>query len=228
MQTESETLKKTERRRGRRPADAKERRLAVERAIAELESARVPFSMTDVAERAGISRATLYRDAGLRDLIGERGDSPPTRPVTQQDLRRMQQRLQGLEEEKKRLRKELRDTEEKLKAAEIEAEEATAKARENARTQRPEKIDNEYVEKVRKEAYADGFSAGSRTAAARGGGRGGSSDLLSVAARLPRTSLLNARRTLAKALHPDRYAQDPAAAMIATELLKQLNALAGP
>jgi regulator of replication initiation timing len=216
------------RRRGRRPADARQRRTAVEQAIAELESARVPFTMSDVAERAGISRATLYRDAGLRDLVGARGDSPEARPVTVRDLSRLEKRIASLEEERKRLRRELRDTEERLKAAEIDAEETAERARQQARARRDETVDNEFVEKVRKEAYADGFAAGSRAAGARGGGRGGSSDLVSVAARLPRASVLNARRTLAKALHPDLYAQDPAAALLATELLKQLNALAGP
>lgn len=231
MRDESATVNVTtdeKRRRGRRPADARQRRAAVEQAIAELESARVPFTMSDVAERAGISRATLYRDAGLRDLVGARGDSPEARPVTARDLSRLEKRIASLEEERKRLRRELRDTEERLKAAEIDAEEATERARQQARARRDETIDNEFVEKVRKESYADGFAAGSRAAGARGGGRGGASDLVSVAARLPRASVLNARRTLAKALHPDLYAQDPAAALLATELLKQLNALAGP
>jgi predicted DNA-binding transcriptional regulator YafY len=53
----------------------------VVRALAELEEGRVPFTMADLAERAGISRATLYRDAGLRDLVGTKGDGPRARPV---------------------------------------------------------------------------------------------------------------------------------------------------
>src|SRR5688572_3241564 len=100
------TSKKTvgeKRRRGRRPADASQRRAAVEQAIAELESARVPFTMGDVAERAGISRATLYRDAGLRDLVGARGDSPTARPVTTRDLSKLEKRIAALEEDRKRL-----------------------------------------------------------------------------------------------------------------------------
>jgi hypothetical protein len=60
------------------------------------------------------------------------------------------------------------------------------------------------------------------------GGAAGRADAnLSVAAaRLPRAALIAARRQLARALHPDLFAKDPAASLLATELLKQINALA--
>jgi curved DNA-binding protein CbpA len=38
--------------------------------------------------------------------------------------------------------------------------------------------------------------------------------------------VLAARRSLARALHPDLFAKDPAAQLLATEILKQLNSLA--
>jgi hypothetical protein len=42
------------RKRGRRPADAQERRERVMKALKDLQDARVPFSMGDLAERVGI------------------------------------------------------------------------------------------------------------------------------------------------------------------------------
>jgi hypothetical protein len=87
------------------------------------------------------------------------------------------------------------------------------------------------MERIRKESYAEGFTAGTQAAAQRSGGRPGApgtNSLVAVAVRLPRPSLVSARRTLVKQLHPDLFANDPAAAMLATEILKQLNALVGP
>ncbi len=47
-----------------------------------------------------------------------------------------------------------------------------------------------------------------------------------VAAHLAPEERRRARRILARALHPDLFAQDSAASALATELLKTLNALA--
>ena len=69
------------RQRGRRPVDARARRALVVAAVQELGSMNLPFTMQDVADRAGVSRATLYRDAALRDLVGSRGDGPQVRPA---------------------------------------------------------------------------------------------------------------------------------------------------
>jgi hypothetical protein len=209
------------RRRGRRPADAQARREAVLHALDELRSVRVPFTMADLAERAGISRATLYRDASLRDLIGSAGDGPTVRPVDARDYDQLKQRAESLAAEGRRLRRELKQAEERARTAE-----ASAKSEERSQRTPPP---SGSTEQIRKEAYADGFTAGRAAAAGRGPIRaGGPSDLFAVAARLPRQSLLNARRSLARVLHPDLFAQDPAAALLANELLKQLNALAGP
>ena len=225
------------RHRGRRPGDVEERRRRVIAAIADLESVRVPFTMSDVAERAGISRATLYRDAGLRDLVGTQGDGPPKRPVDRRDYDALQIKADALAKERRTLRRERRDLEARVQVAELRADELMAELRATVRDRKSsDRMGGDAAEKIQKEAYTEGFAAGVRAAAQRGGGggsvrsRGGSaeSELLSVASRLPKPSLQAARRTLARQLHPDLFTQDPAAAMLATELLKQINALIGP
>ncbi|MDX1933159.1 MAG: hypothetical protein SFU56_11180 [Capsulimonadales bacterium] len=218
-----------QRRRGRRPADAGIRRQAVEKAIADLTEGGVPFSMQDVAERAGISRATLYRDANLRDLVGAAGEGPALRPVTGREYDQLKERAETLAREQRRLKLALRQAEDRARAAEQRVMELTDahSERERAGRNAQEPPTNAELEQARKEAYADGFAAGVRAAGPRGGvgaGRSGS-ELGAVAARLPKAALLNARRTLVRALHPDLFAQDPAAALLATELLKQLNAV---
>lgn len=235
------TVSTERRKRGRRPADASARRIAVESALRELTEARVPFSMGDLAERAGISRATLYRDAGLRDLVGAAGDGPQARPVNAADYRKLAERAEALAAERRELRRRLRETEKGLvdaneridKLAEENrdrmraARDAAAGAAANASSGAPS---DAATEKIRTDAFAEGFSAGARAYQQRGAtgarGGGGGADLISVAARLPRPALLNARKTLARALHPDLYISDPATALLATELFKQINALA--
>ena len=193
--------------------------------------------MADVAERAGISRATLYRDAGLRDLVGNIGDSPPTRPVTIRDYEKKIVETAKLLAERKTLRKQLRDAGEVKAGLEREIEKLEKKVAIYAAH-----IDNgagQNTDTVRKEAFAEGFAQGVRTAMGqRGGGAsgarpgaipvgGGAGSLASVAAKLPKTALLAARRNLARVLHPDLFAgEDTATVALATELLKQINALA--
>lgn len=197
--------------------------------------------MSDVAERAGISRATLYRDAGLRDLVGAQGDGPAKRPVGRRDYDALQQKADALSKERRDLRRALRGLEERVQAAELLADELKAEARAASRDRRSsERLTGDAADTIRKEAFAEGFANGVRIGAQRGGvgsgggaggGRGGASssgELLTVASRLPKASLQAARRTLARQLHPDLFTQDPAAAMLATELLKQINALIGP
>ena len=225
------------RRRGRKPADAIERRARVEAALADLTTSHTPFSMADVAERAGISRATLYRDAGLRDLVGNVGDSPPTRPVTIHDYEKKIVEAAKLLAERKALRKQLRDAGEIKAGLEREIEKLEKKVAIYAAH-----IDSgagQNTDTVRKDAYAEGFAQGVRTAMGqRGGGSGGArpgaipvsngaGSLASVAAKLPKPALLAARRNLARVLHPDLFAgEDAATVALATELLKQINALA--
>jgi hypothetical protein len=218
------------RRRGRKPADANERRIKVESALAELEASRTPFSMADVAERAGISRATLYRDSALRDLVGTLGDSPKNRPVSYRDFEKGK-------EERRSLRRTLKERDDTIAGLqrEITKLERTVEAYAQLAADRP----TQDVEAVRKEAYAEGFSQGIRTAMGqRGGGAAGarrpgmpmppgaSGGLAGVAAKLPKQAVQDARRNLARVLHPDLFVgEDPATAALATELLKQLNAL---
>jgi|GEM_PF-762292 len=233
------------RRRGRRPADATERKARVQQALDDLRSARVPFSMADVAERAGVSRATLYRDADLRLLIGSQGDGPVNRPVDASRYDKLSREVADLSEERKRLRRELRRAEARVRAAEKRVAELADEAVDHERARRVAEAAARSgdAEKIRSEAYAEGFNAGVRAAlgsrggggaaggpAGRAAGAGGaaSANLIAAAARLPRPALQVARRKLARVLHPDLFAKDdPATALLATELLKQINNLAG-
>ncbi|MBC8103693.1 MAG: TetR family transcriptional regulator, partial [Cytophagales bacterium] len=125
-----------QRQRGRRPGDARDRHQQVEKAIAELESLSLPFTMRDVAQRAGISRATLYRDAGLRDLVGRRGDGPKTRPVDRRDFEALQKKADLLAEERRTLRRAVRALEVRVQAAELRADELSAQHRDAERARR--------------------------------------------------------------------------------------------
>jgi len=230
----------TERRRGRRPADAGERRARVEKALAELTSARVPFSMGDLAERAGISRATLYRDAGLRDLVGTQGDGPAQRPVNSRVHRDLEARVQTLARDLRTARRSLRATEKTLRETQELLYTAENRAGEAERARRREGLPGDQADRIAKQSYAEGFAAGARVGGGRRpgahapgangpvGGAAGRPDanLSAAAARLPRAALIAARRQLARALHPDLFAKNPAASLLATELLKQINALA--
>ena len=219
------------RRRGRKPADASLRREAVQKALCDLTDARVPFGMGDVAERAGISRATLYRDANLRDLVGKAGDGPESRPVNSRQFDKLQADNERLTTERRQLRRELREAQKRVREAEARTIELDEESRFHERTARKlsEGQNEAAQEKIRSEAYATGFAAGARAAQGRGGaqstGAAASGEMRAVASRLPRPALMAARRTLAQKLHPDLFAQDPAAALLATEILKQLNAL---
>ena len=229
------------RKRGRRPGDAAVRRTAVEQALSELKEARVPFSMGDLAERAGISRATLYRDAGLRDLVGAAGDGPVARPVNSVEHRKLAERVEILAQERRELRRQLRQVEKGLVDANERIEKLVEENRDRMRAARDAAAAGAASaaegaagaaasEKIRTAAFAEGFTAGARAYQQRGGtgarGGGAGADLISVAARLPRPAMLNARKTLARAIHPDLYAGDSATALLATELFKQINALA--
>jgi AcrR family transcriptional regulator len=215
------------RQRGRRPADARVRRAKVEAALHELESLNLPFTMQDVADRAEVSRATLYRDAALRDLIGSRGDGPTVRPADARSVAQLESERKSLMSERRALRRELDETKKRVNEL---LERCAALEREQREQPRPtETLGGSETERIRTQAYADGFAAGTRAAMQRGGTRPGApsaSGLSVAAARLPRTSVLAARRTLARALHPDLFAQDPATQLLATEILKQLNSLA--
>jgi hypothetical protein len=125
----------------------------------------------------------------------------------------------------------VREAEKRAAAAEAQVEKLEAEAA-RARRAAGGAAAGAAQERIKTEAYAEGFAAGARAAGGGmrgGGGRPGSGtgNLLALAARLPRPALVAARRTLARALHPDLFARDPAAALLATELLKQINAVVG-
>ena len=180
-----------------------------------------------VADRAGVSRATLYRDAALRDLVGARGDGPLVRPADARQVAQLESEKKTLASERRALRRELNET--KKRVDEL-LERCAALEREQRPTENAAQTPHAgAAEKIRTQAYADGFAAGTRAAMQRGGtrpGTPGASGLSVAAARLPRPSVLAARRVLARALHPDLFAQDPATQLLATEILKQLNSLA--
>jgi hypothetical protein len=239
--TETVPENTTRRRRGRKPADAAERRDRVETALKDLQESRTPFSMGDVADRAGISRATLYRDASLRDLVGSVGDGPANRPVSFSDYEKQKSERDKLVVERRALRRQLREQEEIRTGLEREIEKLEAKIA--TYVSYFAKNAGQDTDSLRKEAYAEGFSQGVRTAMGQRGAAGangpkrpgmgmgpgglGASSLASVAANLPKPALQVARKNLARVLHPDLFvAEDPATAALATELLKQLNALA--
>lgn len=183
--------------RGAKPQDPVARRTRVKVAVRDLERIGAAFSVADIAERAGVSRATIYRSQDLRDLIGAKGDGPrvvdavlhekicarhDTQKAKVRDLRR---HLSELEASWDEMRERAKAAEQKLAAAERRIELQSAQMR---------------------------------------GGVGGALD--AVASRLSSEERRRARRVLARALHPDLFAQDTAEYTLATELLKTLNALA--
>ena len=102
------------RQRGRRPVDARARRALVVAAVQELGSMNLPFTMQDVADRAGVSRATLYRDAALRDLVGSRGDGPQVRPADARLVAQLESEKKTLASERRALRRELNETKKRV------------------------------------------------------------------------------------------------------------------
>ncbi len=183
--------------RGAKPQDPDARRLRVKTALKELEKIGAAFSVADIAARAGVSRATIYRSQDLRELIGAKGDGPRTvdaalhekicaRHTAQKaKVRDLRRQLAELEASWDEMRERAKSAEAKLAAAEQKLARQAAHGRSTA---------------------------------------GGALD--AVAARLAPEERRRARRLLARALHPDLFAQDPAAFTLATELLKTLNAVA--
>ena len=169
-------------------------------AVKELERIGAAFSVADVAERAGVSRATIYRTAELRDLIGAKGDC--ARPVAPELHERLSARHEVLKGKARDLRRRL-----------AESEQSWEEMRERA------------VTAERRLQAAERQIA--LLAAQHSGTAHGNGSLAAVAARLGPEEMRQARRQIAAVLHPDLYAKDPAAAALATELLKSLNALTG-
>ncbi len=183
--------------RGPKPNDPDARAARVAAAVRTLEKIGAAFSVADVAERAGISRATLYRSPALRALVGAKGDGPRTVDAALHE--KLSVRCAALKAKANTLRRRL-----------AESEASWDEMRERARLAE-QKL-------AAAERLTESLASQSRGSA--GGALG------AVAARLGPEERRRARRILARALHPDLFAQDQATAALATELLKTLNALA--
>ncbi len=183
--------------RGPKPGDTDSRVILVSAAVKALEKIGAAFSVADVAERAGISRATLYRSQALRALVGAKGDGPRT--VDAALYEKLEVRCAALKTKAGALRRQL---------AELEA--SWDVMRERAKL-----AEQKLAESERRVEILSSQMRGST-----GGALG------AVAARLGQEERRRARRILARALHPDLFAQDHATAVLATELLKTLNVLA--
>ena len=183
--------------RGPKPGDTDSRVILVSAAVKALEKIGAAFSVADVAERAGISRATLYRSQALRALVGAKGDGPRTVDAALHE--KLEIRCATLKTKAGGLRRQL---------AELEASWDVMRERAKLAEQKL----------AAAERRVETLSSQMRGSA--GGALG------EVAARLGQEERRRARRILARALHPDLFAQDHATAVLATELLKTLNVLA--
>jgi AcrR family transcriptional regulator len=196
----SRSTNKNQRIRGTKPGDTDARVRRVASAVRDLERIGAAFTVADVAERSGVSRATIYRTAALRDLVGAKGDS--ARPVDPQVHARLGARHDTLKTKARELRRDLADT-----------ERGWEEMRERALTAERRLQD---VERQIAALFAQQKSSGT-----------GMETLARAAAQLSPEALRRARRQIAAVLHPDLFAQDAGAAALATELLKSLNSLTG-
>ena len=184
---------------GVKPRDPQQQAARVAEAVKKLERIGAAFTVAEVAERAGVSRATIYRNADLRALVGAKGDVP--RPVDPAVHTKIATRHEAAKAKLRDLRRQLSELEESWEAMRDRA----LLAEERCRAARLE-VDEARDALTRPLAHSIALSH--------------------LAARLGPDAMRQARRRLARSLHPDLFAQDPAAAALATELLKTLNALA--
>ncbi|WP_119319483.1 DUF6262 family protein [Capsulimonas corticalis] len=186
---------------GVKPADPKDRAAQVAQALRDLERIGAAFSVTDVCDRTGISRATIYRHKELRDLIGARGDAP--RKVDAAVHEKLESRHHTMKAKARDLRRQLAETEtswEVMRERALQAERRLGHAE-----QRIEELSQQLARATQT--------------------NGSSHALDQVARELGAETVRRAKRQLARALHPDLFAKDAAAAALATEILKALNAL---
>lgn len=189
-----------QRTRGPKPENPEQRAARVKKAVRDLERIGAPFTVGDVAERAAVSRATIYRCADLRELVGAKGDG--VRAVPADTHAKLAARHETAKTKLRETRRELADLELSWEAMRERALAAEKRAADAER------------------------KLGMRGAASSASNGHGAGALSAVAHRLGPDAMRQARRQLARALHPDLYARDSAAHALATELLKTLNALA--
>lgn len=186
---------------GVKPADPKDRAARVAQALRDLERIGAAFSVTDVCDRTGISRATIYRHKELRDLIGARGDAP--RKVDAEVHEKLESRHHTMKAKARDLRRQLAETEtswEVMRERALQAERRLGHAE-----QRIEELMQQLARSAQTNTSSHALDA--------------------VARDLGPETVRRAKRQLARALHPDLFAKDTAAAALATEILKALNAL---
>jgi len=187
------------RRCGVKPQDPDARAAAVGAAVRTLEKIGATFTVADVAERAGVSRATIYRSTALRALVGAKGDGPRMVDATLHE--KLAVRHETTKTKARTLRRQLAELEQswdEMRARALAAERALADLQRRL----------DFLESQR-------------------GARGGGQTLLaSLASQMSAEERRQARRQLARALHPDLFAHDSAVQTVATELLKLVNSLA--
>jgi AcrR family transcriptional regulator len=183
---------------GVKPVDPASRAAAVEAAVRTLEKIGATFTVADVAERSGVSRATIYRSSDLRKIVGARGDGK--RPVDADVHARLAERHASAKAASRDLRRRLMD-------AERGWEEMRSRALTAERRLREAELRLKALETMQMRANPD-------------------SPLGGIAGRLGPEAMRRARRRIARALHPDLFVKDAETHALATELLKAINALA--
>lgn len=184
---------------GAKPKDPQQRAAQVAAAVRALEKIGAAFSVADVAERAGLSRATIYRSDTLRAIIGAKGDGPRTVPADLHE--KLAEKHLAAKTKARTLRRELAELEQSWQEM---RERATGAERRLAEAERKLKM----LESV----------AGGRSPL--------STPLAGIGAQMSADERRQARRQLARALHPDLFARDAPTQALATELLKLINSLA--
>lgn len=219
------------RKRGPKPQPISDLTARVDASVRALRATGVPFTIQDVADHSGISRASLYRINGLRDRIGNHGDELASRPVSTRELNSVRRELESVRLERTNAVKENRRLQIELNRAVRRIEELMLDSTEKSQAAKSAEQKADSATAERDSVYAEGFQAGLRAASQKGRGMApaaGSEDLNVAAARLPRAAMLKARRTLALAIHPDLFQDNPAAQVLAGEIFKLLNQLATP
>ncbi len=184
---------------GAKPKDPQTRAAQVAAAVRALEKIGAAFSVADVAERAGLSRATIYRSDALRAIIGAKGDGARTVPADLHE--KLTERHQAAKTKTRTLRREL-----------AELEQSWQEMRERA-------TNAEY-------RLAEAERRLKLLQTPTGARHGGSTTLAGIGAQMSTEERRQARRQLARALHPDLFAKEAATQALATELLKLINSLA--
>lgn len=184
---------------GAKPKDPQVRAAQVAAAVRALEKIGAAFSVADVAEWAGLSRATIYRSDALRAIIGAKGDGARTVPADLHE--KLAERHLSAKAKARALRRELAELEQSWQEMRERATGAEHRLREAER-------------KLKLLQGAPGTHVVGGTA------------LAGIGAQMSADERRQARRQLARALHPDLFARDAPTQALATELLKLINSLA--